>query len=147
MQIRVARNSDIKTLVQLDKDTNLTPWSEADYIGCLHNSQHFILILEEHGKIIGCIVCGTVLDEAEILQFWIRRDKQRTGLGKYLLNYLFQQLKQKYRAQQVFLEVRDGNTGAISLYQKAGFKEVGRRDNYYNVDQWQFDAIVMLKEL
>jgi ribosomal-protein-alanine N-acetyltransferase len=31
----------------------------------------------------------------------------------------------------VFLEVADGNKAALKLYERAGFKEIGRRENYY----------------
>jgi ribosomal-protein-alanine N-acetyltransferase len=34
-------------------------------------------------------------------------------------------------ARSVFLEVDEGNVPAMRLYQRAGFREVGRREAYY----------------
>ena len=34
-------------------------------------------------------------------------------------------------ARLVFLEVADDNAAALKLYGRAGFTEIGRRENYY----------------
>ena len=146
MLIRQAKIHDIDNLVKLDTDANLTCWAKAEYLSSLQNKQHFIYILEEHGKIFGCIVIGVVLDEAEVLQFWVSRLSQRNGYGRHLLCSVLNNLSQQFNIAGVFLEVRDGNTAAINLYSSAGFVQVGRRINYYNVGNWQFDAIVMQKK-
>lgn len=146
MQIRLAKSSDVGNLVKLDKDANLTNWSKEDYQGSLNNKQQFIYVLEEHGKILGCIALGVIVDEAEILQFWISRSCHRQGYGRHFFTKILNELRVHYQAQQVFLEVRDGNTAAINLYTQAGFIQVGKRNNYYNVETWQFDAIIMHKQ-
>ena len=42
------------------------------------------------------------------------------------------------------LEVREGNAPAIALYEKLGFREVGRRKNYY--PERKEDAVLMTVE-
>jgi ribosomal-protein-alanine N-acetyltransferase len=146
MQTRRAHKSDLSILVKLDTESNLTHWSLSDYQESLNNKQHFIYVVEEHGKIVACTVFSIVIDEAEILQFWVENNSKRRGLGLYLLNYILTELRQRFHVLRVFLEVRDGNKPAINLYLKLGFVEVGRRQNYYNVDTWQFDALIMHKQ-
>ncbi|MBP9742260.1 MAG: ribosomal protein S18-alanine N-acetyltransferase [Burkholderiales bacterium] len=146
MQIRLANISDIPSLVQLDQESNLTPWSREDYLNSLNNLRQVISILTNHGKIVACVVYSKVLDEAEILQFWVKKVNKRQGLGEYLLKYLLHELHKKC-VVKVFLEVREGNDAAINLYTKLGFNKVGQRKNYYRVDNWQFDAVIMLKAL
>lgn len=146
MQIRLSGINDIPLLVQLDRESNLTPWSREDYLNSLNNLQQVIYIVTNHGKIVACGVCSKVLDEAEILQFWVKKVNKRQGVGEYLLKYILHDLQKKY-VVKVFLEVRQGNDAAINLYAKLGFNKVGQRKNYYRVDNWQFDAIIMLKAL
>ena len=146
MQIRVANKKDLAVLVSLDKQSNITNWSLIDYQNSFSNKQHFIYILEDQGRVLACIVLSVVIDEAEILQLWVENGSKRRGYGLYILNHVFSELRRRFNIARVFLEVRDGNTPAINLYQKLGFAEVGRRHKYYNVDSWQFDALIMHKE-
>ena len=146
MQIRVANKKDLAVLVSLDKQSNITNWSLIDYQNSFSNKQHFIYILEDQGRVLACIVLSVVIDEAEILQLWVENGSKRRGYGLYILNHVFSELRRRFNIARVFLEVRDGNTTAINLYQKLGFAEVGRRHKYYNVDSWQFDALIMHKE-
>ena len=59
---------------------------------------------------------------------------RRTGLGKRLLNALLSQARETNSAA-VFLEVRESNTAARSLYEKTGFQLTGRRKAYYTNPQ------------
>lgn len=144
-KIRLARDSDLNTLMILDKMASLTPWSRDNYTSSLHNSKHKIFVLENSEQIIGAIVLGIALDEGEILQFWIKKEEQNKGFGKSLICHGLEFL-QKNKVLSVFLEVRYDNISAIKLYEKLGFIHAGIRRNYYQVDSWYFDAIVMLKQ-
>lgn len=55
---------------------------------------------------------------------------RRKGLGLRLLDTLLTNAKETNSAP-MFLEVRESNTAARGLYQKAGFRETGRRKSYY----------------
>ena len=51
-------------------------------------------------------------------------------------------------ASEIFLEVRENNQAALSLYRQAGFLEVGRRPNYYaGVTGARFAALTMRRRL
>jgi ribosomal-protein-alanine N-acetyltransferase len=60
----------------------------------------------------------------------IHPDYQGQGLGKTLL-YSLLKLAHQRQLEWATLEVRASNLVAISLYQKLGFKEAGRRPGYY----------------
>jgi ribosomal-protein-alanine N-acetyltransferase len=47
----------------------------------------------------------------------------------------------------IYLEVRPSNPGAIHLYQRTGFRLVGRRRDYYPTFDGREDALVMRREL
>lgn len=143
-KISLARENDLITLVSLDKTISITPWTLDNYTSSLHNSHHKIYILENANQIIGALVIGTALDEGEILQFWIK--EQKKGFGRILLQYGLDFFR-KNQVINVFLEVRSDNVNAIKLYEKLGFIHAGVRKDYYKVDSWTWDAIVMFKHL
>lgn len=65
-------------------------------------------------------------DESEILNLAVAPEFRRSGVATALLARL------KSRSTgTIFLEVRESNQPARALYQAAGFKEVGRRNGYY----------------
>ena len=68
--------------------------------------------------------------EAEIDELAILDQSEGKGEATYLLNYGLSLLK-KENYQTVFLEVRENNKKAISLYERTGFKQYRRRENYY----------------
>lgn len=145
-KIRLARENDLTLLASLDKVVSITPWTMDNYTSSLHNSQHKIYILENANQIVGALVIGTALDEGEILQFWIKSEEQKKGFGKILLQYGLDFFK-KNQVISIFLEVRSDNVSALKLYEKLGFMNAGIRKNYYKVDAWTWDAIIMFKSL
>lgn len=145
-KIRLARENDLTVLASLDKVVSITPWTIDNYTSSLYNSQHKIYILENANQIVGALVIGIALDEGEILQFWIKAEEQKKGFGQILLQYGIDFFK-KNQVISVFLEVRSDNIGAMKLYEKLGFINAGIRKNYYKVDAWTWDAIIMLKAL
>ena len=65
------------------------------------------------------------------------------GIARKLLKQLLEEAK-KQNLHRIYLEVRASNIAAVTLYEHAGFKEVGQRKNYY--DNPREDAILMLWE-
>ena len=74
----------------------------------------------------------------------VRPEARRLGIGSALLEAFHDYGKARGLAF-LLLEVRPSNQGAVTLYRKMGYKEVGRRKNYY-LDPKE-DAIIMKLEL
>jgi ribosomal-protein-alanine N-acetyltransferase len=70
-------------------------------------------------------------------------DHRRAGVGAALLGHALAQGRAAH-ARLATLEVRRGNTPAIALYERAGFRTVHVRKQYYQ-DNGE-DALVMLTE-
>jgi ribosomal-protein-alanine acetyltransferase len=147
VNVRPAKLTDIPILCAYDQEVNLTPWSKNDYMQSHTNANHNIYLLVHNNLILSCVVWSKVMDEAEILQFWVTKNQQRQGRATFLMKYLVQQLTTKFGIKNIFLEVRSNNTAALNLYQRLGFIKVGLRTNYYKVDSWYYDAIIMAKSL
>jgi [ribosomal protein S18]-alanine N-acetyltransferase len=82
------------------------------------------------GKLIGFILSRTAAGEAEILSVAIASGWRGRGLSRRLLDFHLRRLA-GIGIRSVFLEVGEQNTPACRLYRRAGFKEVSRRQGYY----------------
>jgi len=90
--------------------------------------------------IVGFSGFWMMLREAHIIAIGVRSAYRGLGIGEALLIATID-LAQTLDAYVVTLEVRASNTVAQELYDKFGFREVGRRLKYYSSDGE--DAIIM----
>jgi [ribosomal protein S18]-alanine N-acetyltransferase len=86
---------------------------------------------------IGCL--WAIVDEAHITIVGIHPAYQRQGLGQVMLWTLLKSAQQR-GLERATLEVRASNRAALSLYEKFGFREAGRRRRYYADDE---DALIL----
>jgi ribosomal-protein-alanine N-acetyltransferase len=110
------------------------PWSKIDFENYLAD-QHVIAdgAVSEGGRkeeVAGFIMSRLTPPDAEILTFAVDPARRGAGIGKELLNRHIINLE-RGGARLVFLEVGEDNAPALSLYERAGFKIIGRRENYY----------------
>lgn len=82
------------------------------------------------GKLAGFILSRRAADEAEILSVAVTSARRSRGIGRGLLTLHLRRLA-GLGVASVFLEVDENNMSAIRLYRRAGFRDVGRRPNYY----------------
>jgi ribosomal-protein-alanine N-acetyltransferase len=88
-----------------------------------------------HRVVIGNRLCGFIISriiagEAEILSVAVATARRGKGLAGQMLNLHLRRLA-GLGTRTVFLEVDEGNVPANRLYQRAGFRAVGRREGYY----------------
>jgi ribosomal-protein-alanine N-acetyltransferase len=96
-----------------------------------------------HGFILSRIAAG----EAEILSVAVASARRGRGLARALLNLHLRRLA-GLGATAVFLEVDEDNEPARRLYDRAGFREVGRRAGYYQKDSGApATALVLRRDL
>ncbi len=98
------------------------------------------------GGVAGFALIRAVADEAELLLIAVDPGAQQTGIGAALVDD-FVAIATANGAQRLHLEVRDGNS-AIALYERAGFRLVGRRRDYYRgTDGHKRDALTLALDL
>lgn len=99
----------------------------------------YYIVAKQNQEIVGFAGILKVIDEVNIMNIVVKKDKRHEGIGLKLLNKIFEMTKE-LKAQSITLEVNEKNLPAIQLYQKFGFKQVGLRKKYYhNTD----NAIIM----
>lgn len=116
-------------------------WSEQEFADLLE-SPHVFAVGEAHAFALG----RAVADEAELLTIATAPAHRRKGLGRETLS-AFEAGAVARGVTRAFLEVSDGNTGAIALYRAAGYAETGRRKGYYQTPDGREDALLMEKAL
>jgi ribosomal-protein-alanine N-acetyltransferase len=122
-------------------------WSEEE-VHALLLDQAVLAHRATYGRgLAGFIMSRRAADEAEILSIAVRERQRGTGLGRALLDLHLRRLAGE-GARTVFLEVDETNIPAIRLYRRAGFREVGRRPNYYpRTDGVSSTALVLRRDL
>jgi ribosomal protein S18 acetylase RimI-like enzyme len=93
---------------------------------------------------IGFILSRLIAGEAEILSVAVASSRRGTGVARRLLDLHLRRLA-GLGVRAVFLEVGEDNGPARKLYQRAGFREVGRRDGYYPDPKGKSTAALVLR--
>jgi len=100
----------------------------------LTDSNSVILVSRVKGEIVGFIIGKIYMDKktsaGQILTIDVSPKHRRKGIGQRLLQEIERTFKDK-GVKICYLEVRENNFVALSLYQKLGYKKVGRLENYY----------------
>jgi ribosomal-protein-alanine N-acetyltransferase len=119
-------------------------WTAPQCAGLLPMAGVWLSLAREDETVVGFALGRIVRDEAELLLLAVHRSSQGKGVGQMLLDR-FGAVAASKGAEQLHLEVREGNH-AVRLYSRNGYREVGRRRNYYNGRDGQlFDALTLAK--
>ena len=110
------------------------PWSKIDFENYLTDAHMIADGAVSEGsrreEVAGFIMSRLTPPDAEILTFAVDPARRGLGIGKNLLEKHMLNLE-RGGARLVFLEVGEDNAAALALYNRAGFKIIGRRENYY----------------
>lgn len=138
INITITENPDVATLVKLHAASFPIGWKENDFNSMFGVSGTVALVADQ-----GFAVLRLIGGEAEILTFAVTPEARRKGLGNAITGAMKEWLRAN-KAESVFLEVREGNLAALSMYAKAGFTRISERKAYYsNPDGSRESAIVM----
>ena len=129
LSLRDLSERDVPLLIQIEENAYDFGWSKGNFVDAL-NENYIAKALINNSVMVGYYFWQKVLDECHLLNFTIASERQRRGLGNWMLSQLLVSLRTK-RITAIYLEVRPSNDTAISLYSKFGFSIIGRRKNYY----------------
>lgn len=122
--------ADAEACAALHAQAFAHPWDETEFESMLAASNVEATGIWRAHVFLGFLVARVSGDEAEVLTLAVAKRTRRQGLGRRLLDANLLAVA-KRGVRRIFLEVEDGNVAAMTLYRKAGFVEVGRRENYY----------------
>jgi ribosomal-protein-alanine N-acetyltransferase len=147
LKIRSATSDDMPFMIDLERSVaSAAHWSESQYAGLLSPTASgrpaLVLVAEAApeptsrpplapaASLLGFLVARQIAPEWELENIVVAPSMQRRGIGKQLLRALLDAAI-RTNSKAVFLEVRDSNRAARPLYEKLGFRQVGRRTSYY----------------
>jgi len=131
-------------LEQLERMCFSRPWSKKMLAEELDNQcAAFLVAVEpETEKAVGYAGLLVVADEGYITNVAVDPSCRRRGVAAQLLQ-VFDNFAKGNHLAFLTLEVRPSNAAAIALYEGFGFREVGRRRNYYDLPKE--DALILTK--
>ncbi|MGC2166711.1 MAG: ribosomal protein S18-alanine N-acetyltransferase [Gallionella sp.] len=133
--------SDVDAVVKIEQAVQAHPWTRGNFTDALSHGNE-CWVDDADGEIVCYAILMRVLDEAELLNIGVAANRQRSGLGRGLLNEIVR-ASRDHAIHRIFLEVRPSNLAAVALYRDSGFVTIGMRQNYYQNASGMEDALVM----
>jgi ribosomal-protein-alanine N-acetyltransferase len=132
--IRSAALNDVPAIFAIERSApSAAHWTSEQYTELLGSGIVLVseeAVAEEAGQISGFVCAKPVAGEWEIENVAVAAQLLRRGIADRLLQELIQRAESE-PAAAILLEVRESNLPARRLYEKRGFREMGRRRTYY----------------
>ena len=129
-----------RDILEIERASFPSPWDFSSFSSEIGRSiSHLWVSLID--EVLGGYICFWIFaNEIHLMNIAVHPECRGKGLGEGLLCKMIKVGISK-GAKTAWLEVRPSNLGARSLYEKAGFNEVGFRPRYYK--ETNEDAIIM----
>src|ERR1700733_4568421 len=141
INIRPAISSDIPFMANLERQcVTAGHWTDEQYRQAFgtEGPQRFMIVAAASDtaetaarkRILGFLIAQHVAPEWELENIVVAPEARRRGVGKQLLEALFA-VARETNSDSIFLEVRESNVAARTLYKRSGFEQTGTRKSYY----------------
>lgn len=131
----------LDALMDVELSCHSFPWSRNTMKSCL-GGRYFNLAAFVDTRLVAFYIGEQAGPDYTLMDICVHPQFQRKGLAKQLLKHFMDHCEAR-QAENLFLEVRESNLGAIKLYEQAGFIEMGIRKNYYPTATGHENAILM----
>lgn len=143
MKYLLMTEDHVTHIASLEKECFSMPWSENAINSELTNPLSLWVVAVDGDILVGYVGSQAVMGEADMMNIAVLPAYRRQGVARSLIQELVARLNAR-DVRSLTLEVRASNEGAIRLYDSLGFKQVGRRPNYYKAPKE--DALILRKE-
>ena len=138
-----AGQNHLPGILEIENASFAAPWSPGGMMAELESSDVRFFVAMDGETVAGFGILHCFGDEAEIFNLAVRPDRRSQGIGRMLLGELCR-AADSGGVRNIYLEVRESNAAARGLYTKFGFRNIGRRKNYY--DSPREDALLMVRQ-
>ncbi|HIV85652.1 MAG TPA: ribosomal protein S18-alanine N-acetyltransferase [Candidatus Monoglobus merdigallinarum] len=145
IKFKLLSSDDIGRVLEIERECfGSESWTYSMFESEIYNSVSLFLLAEcGDGELAGYASLWVAAGIAEVANIAVAPDLRRKGIGECLMEVLTG-ISLVLGAELVNLEVKAANLGAVSMYSKLGFREVGLRRKYYPDGS---DAVLMTKTL
>lgn len=121
---------NIQAVSSLTKRCFSSPWSEEIYCRELENPLSVGFVCMAGNSAVGMIHCNFVADELTLNTLCVDERYRRRGIARVLWNTVREMMQGVCTV--CYLEVRESNLPARTLYESLGFAQTGYRPRYYS---------------
>jgi ribosomal-protein-alanine N-acetyltransferase len=141
INIRPAISADIPFMANLERQcATAGHWTDEQYRQAFETEgpKRFMIVAAASDtaetaagqRILGFLIAQHVAPEWELENIVVAPEARRKGAGKQLLEALLA-VARETNSDSIFLEVRESNAAARTLYNQAAFEQTGIRKFYY----------------
>jgi len=128
--IRWMIRRDMPEVLNIEAQSFEFPWSEDDFIRCLRQRNCIGMVAECDEQVVGFMIYELNRNVLHVLNFAVRSDFRRRGLGTQMLDKLVGKLSQQRRTR-IDLEVRESNLAAQLFFRRSGFRAITVLRDFY----------------
>jgi ribosomal-protein-alanine N-acetyltransferase len=139
--IRPLQPEDLDAVVVIEEAAYPFPWTRGIFSECLRVGYGCLGVFLDD-SLVGYVIYNWGAGESHLLNLCIHPAHQGQGLGSLLLAQALERVR-AMDCHAMYLEVRPSNPEAAGLYERRGFRVVGRRPGYYRSVDGREDAIIM----
>ncbi len=141
--VRETTMKDLNAVVAINREVLPENYPTWFFVEHLEQYPKAFIVAEVGGRVVGYLmsrveygwsnfVKGKPVRKGHIVSVGVLPEARRLGIATIMMLRAMKAMKVYYGAAEVYLEVRVSNTPAISLYEKLGYKVVGRIPKYYS---------------
>ena len=144
VSLRRLELGDLDEIERIERASYPTPWSRAMFASELAKPSSVSLgAVDDAGALVGYLVLSRYVDAWHVMNVAVAPERRREGIASALLRQLLDQTRGDAKRGYT-LEVRVSNVGAISLYERFGFRPKGVRRGDYTDNRE--DALIMWRD-
>lgn len=128
-------DEDLFAVMAIEEESFSNPWTRESFLHEIKKNPYsrpkVARTTDERAEIAGYCVNWLVFEHFHIQNIAVHSKHRRKGLGRYMMEQTLREARE-LGALVASLEVRESNTSAQDLYVSMGFRQVGKRRNYYS---------------
>jgi len=153
-KLRRFKPSDIEKVMQINRECLPENYTTLFFMNVYKRFPEAFIVAEADEKIVGYIMCRIetgiptfkllgITKKGHVISIAVLPSHHRQGIGYALIKEATHAMRE-YNAKECYLEVRESNLPAVTLYKKLRFEIARTIRNYYADGE---DAYLMAKEL